>query len=187
MKNNKKRFTLGLCLVLIVAFTVGGTMSYLISKPDKVENTFTKVEVTPEIEEEFDKEVKKNVKVTNIGDIDVYVRADIIITWKSEDGKQVLPAKSGDYSLIMNNLGEGKTWFEKDGIYYYKDKVAPNASTNNLIDECKPIKDPPKDGYTLSVEILAQAVQATPVQVVQELWSNVKVDTTGTLVPVGKN
>ena len=166
MKNNKKKFTLGICLALIAAFAIGGTVAYLSAKTDKVENTFIPVEVNPEIDEKVENNVKTYAKVNNNSNTDVYIRADVIITWKNTQTNEVLPVKDTDYSIEWNNTD----WFSKDGILYHKAKVSENGSTANIFTNCKPIADPPKEGYTLNVEILAQAVQATPDTAVTDLW-----------------
>ena len=180
MKNNKKRFTLGICLALIAAFAIGGTVAYLSAKTGTVKNDFTPVTITPEIDEKVENNVKTYAKVNNKSNTDVYIRADVIITWKNTTTQEVLPVKDTDYSIKWNETD----WFNEGGILYHKAKVSENGSTANIFTDCKPIVNPPKDGYTLNVEILAQAVQATPAQAVQELWSDVKVDSTGALVPV---
>ena len=63
--------------------------------------------------------------------------------------------KASDYALAT---GDG--WTKDGDFYYYNAKVPAGTSTGNLITSCSPKVKGPADGYTLHVEILAQAVQA---------------------------
>jgi hypothetical protein len=47
----------------------------------------------------------------------------------------------------------------------------PNTQTAVLINSCTTLQS--LDGYTLSVEILAQAIQAEPAQAVADAWGTV--------------
>lgn len=129
------------------------------------------------------------VEVGNTG-YPVYVRAAIIITWKkdveeSDDSGNVTttsgvvyfdePSEAsaidhvdpdtgttsteyvGDYVLLLNL--EDWDWNSDDGYYYYKKRVESSGRTSNLINLCYPLENGP-DGYTLSVEIIAQTIQA---------------------------
>ena len=57
--------------------------------------------------------------------------------------------------------------------YYYKKPVAPDAETSKLIDSLRQIAGvtgPENGTYKLSVDILADAVQADPPEAVAESW-----------------
>ena len=74
-------------------------------------------------------------------------------------------------------------WFEKDGYYYAKAPVAPKGNTPVLIEKCTEVAANAPDGYTLSLEILADAIQSTPTRAVEQAWG-VTVDTDGLLKEV---
>ncbi len=79
------------------------------------------------------------------------------------------PVLNTDYSMDTN-LNNG--WvLGADGYYYYTNKVAPGANTSVLINECKLLAgaDVP-EGYTLMVNIIPSAIQASPDYVVGDLW-----------------
>ena len=151
--------------VLILTAAVGGTLAYLSTNSGPVENTFTPSKVNIEIEEDFDPgdTIKKNVQITNTGDTDAYVRAMVLINWKKGDNVQ--PAKETDYKLK-----ESSSDWVKNGEFYYYTKVLPvGKTTTNLIDSIEVVGTAP-DGYTLSVEILASAVQSVPDTAVKDAW-----------------
>lgn len=179
----KNTILLSVCaIVLLLAGLITGIFARYIKNSGKVTNTFTPApSVTPTVVEEFepDKTEKKNVKF-QIGDTGypVYVRAAIVITWKDADGtvyfsKPVEAVKSpdgdpsseegdsyeGDYLLDLNLSATG--WVKgTDGYYYYQTPVPSGGETGYLINSCKQVNLNQPDGYTLSVEIIVQTVQA---------------------------
>ena len=120
-KISKKTIVLLTALLLIFTVTAGSTLAYLVTKTNSVVNTFQPSVMQGSIEEEFNNVTKSDVKVTNTGDVDAYVRAAIIINWVDDEGKVVTePVASGDYEIDLNE-GTGKDWIQlSDGYYYYK-------------------------------------------------------------------
>ena len=157
MKRMKKKSLLLVAgIVLMLTIAIGGTIAYIVANTEPVVNTFTPGEVPITIEESFNGTTKSNVTVANTGNVPAYIRAKIIVTWKDKDGNvSGTPVKSSDYSM---SIGSGWTE-ESDGFYYYKDKVGAQESTTNLIESCTRIGNPPED-YDLSVEIIAESIQA---------------------------
>lgn len=163
-------------LAVIAMGVVGGTVAYLVTKTGSVVNTFEPGKVSCEIEETFDPPYteKKDVKVKNTGNTDAYIRAAIIVTWKSgNDIVATVPENGTDYRII--GLEPNAKWTKVGDYYYYNEKVSPGEKTSNLFDSCEVLND---KGYTLSVEILADAIQAEPISVVQDNW-NVTVGSDG--------
>ena len=179
-KNNKS-FLLLASLALIVTAVIGTTMAYLVSDTPTVTNTFTPARVDSYVDERFNGTTKENVKIKNTGDIEAYIRAKVVITWQN-DQKQISaeqPKLGEDYQIldtygkVTNILPANSGWVPYGDFYYWTSKVAPQASTGNLIDSIKQIAK--KDGYNLHVEILAEAIQAEPINAVKDAW---KVDPT---------
>lgn len=144
--------------IVVTATTVGA--SYL-KNSGELKNTFKPADsVVPEIIETFEDSVKKDVYFkVGITDYPVYVRAAIVITWQNEAGVVYFsdPINNSDYTIDLN-LTE---WdLRSDGFYYFKNAVKSGGKTSNLINLCKQISAAPVDGYTLSVEIIVQTVQA---------------------------
>ena len=173
----RKSFLVLFSLALILLFAVGGTLAYIVTSTNDVKNTFEPAQVACEVEEQFDGTIKSDVKIRNTGDIDAYIRAAVIITWKDSDGNisAVAPVAGTDYNIIYQ-LGD---WIKgSDGYYYFKNPVAAGAVTGTaLIDSCELLEscNRPGDNYDLSVEILADAIQSTPDNAVEESWKAVHV------------
>ena len=166
----KKPLAALVALVLILGAVVGGTLAYLAAHTDAIVNTFTAAKVTTEIEETFAGSVKSNVSMKNTGDVEAYIRAAYVVTWKDATGKEVYPTQpveGTDYSIALN-LSEG--WVQYGGYYYYTEPVAPDASTGVLITSCAPVAGRAPEGYFLSVDVLASAIQSVPAEAVGQAW-----------------
>ena len=155
-----------LCLCLIVG-TVGGVYAYLTAKTEPVSNEFIPAAVSCSVEEEFTDGVKSNVKIRNTGNIDSYIRATVIATFVSDDGKvlAIAPQEGTDYTVAWGTDG----WVKgADGYWYHTKSVKPNDTTATLIHSAQMVSAP--SGYRLHIQILAAAVQSAPDNVVQEAW-----------------
>lgn len=175
LRRPKRLATLLVSLVLVLGVAVGGTVAFLSTRTDSKENTFTPSKVTCEVTETFNKNVKSNVAVRNTGDTTAFIRAAINVTWMSNKDaadqtvSSKVPVKNTDYSI---KLADNTNWIQgADGYYYYKLPVNPQDSTEVLIEECKLQNNASvPDGYHLSVEIVASAIQSAPDSVVQSMW-----------------
>lgn len=155
--------------ILIIVIALIAVMSALVAakyikNAGDLVNKFSPADsVPPEIIEKFEESgntVKEDVyfKIDDKAEYPVYVRAAIVITWQNEKGTVYFSKpETADYTLVLNT-----TYWEKksDGFYYYSEPVESGGETPILIDECKQINPAPAEGYTLSVEIIAQTVQA---------------------------
>ena len=167
---NSKTVVLLVAIAVLLTVTVGGTVAYLAASTSPVVNVFTPGSVGGGIEETLEGQVKKNVTVTNTGTADAYIRAKIVVTWQNSNGDvyPVMPTAGTDYTI---DYGTEKGWTQgTDGFWYYSGKVGAGASTGNLIDTCSPVDGKAPSGYTLHVEILAQAIQAEPDEAVKSAW-----------------
>ena len=153
-----------LIAVAIIAVITASVYAAFFKSSGAVKNTFAPaVSKIPDIQEAFDGNVKKDVKIA-VGETQypVYVRAALVFNWQDKDDTNEVvyfsqPVEGEDYTLTVN---DAKWKLKDDGFYYYSDPVASKGETEALIFECKPIKDAPDADYTLSVKILAQTVQA---------------------------
>ena len=184
---NKKVILLAVSLMLILSAAIGGTVAYLIDQTGSITNTFTPAKVTPEVTEDFTNNVKKDVKITNKGAIPAYIRVKVVVTWKDKDDNVygAAPKAGTDYTWTMP---ENSKWFSKGGFYYYSEPVAAEGTTDVLFTDCK-LKDDVKapDGYSLSVDIHAQAIQAEPTTAVTSAWKVVTVGSDGKLTAKNGN
>ena len=150
------------CLIatlLAGVLAIGGTVAWVFDGTDEVINTFESSEVTCAVVEDLDGAQKKDVKVKNTGDVDGYVRAAIVVNWVDENGNVlgVEPVREIDYKMVFSEDG----WIESvDGFWYWAEPVGPGESTGALIESCMRMRNAPEEGYCLSVEILASAIQA---------------------------
>lgn len=190
----KKRLTILLVsLSLILVVGVGVTLAYVFASTGNVVNTFTPSHVSCAVVEDQKTDdaptgqvsvnTKSNVKIKNTGDTEAYIRVAVIFTLKNATTGNVLaisPDKLNTcYSIDWSDYfdGSNKTWvkLESDGFYYYKKPVQPGYLTDPLISSCTPIPENIPEGYVLSVEIVASAIQSTPTNVVGDNWSNSQV------------
>lgn len=175
LRRPKRLATLLVSLLLVLGVAVGGTVAFLSTRTDRKVNTFTPSKVTCEVMETFNNNVKSNVAVQNTGDTTAFIRAAINVTWMSNKDaadqtvSSKVPVKNTDYSI---KLADNTNWIQgADGYYYYKLPVDPQVSTGVLIEECKLLENASvPDGYHLSVEIVASAIQSAPDSVVQSMW-----------------
>lgn len=165
----KKPLAALVALVLIIGAVVGGTLAYLAARTDAIVNTFNPAKVDIRIDENFDGSTKKDVKIKNNGDTEVYIRATYVVTWKdaAENVYPEQPQPGVDYTISLNPKQD---WFCYKGYYYYTAPVAPLASTGVLIDLCTPVAGRAPEGYTLSVNVLASAIQSVPAEAVGQAW-----------------
>lgn len=182
-------------LAVLLTATVGSTAAWLVSKPAAVENNFVPGKVACKVLEDFGKGngtyVKSNVRVKNTGNTDAYIRVLLVFTWKDDKGNifSNKPQEGKDYQIVMDDLTDWIMQKSDEGVYfYYKKRVAPEEETRNLIESLYQIADvtgPENGKYKLSVDILADAVQADPPQAVEESWGvdvengEIKIETQG--------
>ena len=156
-----------MAILMLIGVVAGSTVAYLIDTTGDVANTFEYAKVSCEITENFDKATKSNVQVKNTGTTDAYIRATYVVNWLDSAGNIVASAPDGySYNLAVN---PNSKWKESGGYYYYPDPVAPNGSTEGSLLNCT-VAYPENPEYTLSVEILATAVQSQPASAVTDAW-----------------
>ena len=168
-----RRAPLALIVALVGILAVGGTAAWLATSTNEVKNTFEPTEVTCAVSETFENNVKSNVKVTNTGDVDAYVRAAVVINWVDAEGKVVAQVPEEYGYALTGSLPASSKWVKgADGFYYYAEAVAPGASTvENLIDSIAPtFEGTGEQTCFLSVDILAGAIQAEPDAAFNESW-----------------
>ncbi len=183
----KKRLILLLVsLSLILAAGVGVTLALIIDQSGDVENVFEPSRVSCAVVEDqktndaptgqVNVKTKSNVKIKNTGDTDAYIRAAIIVTWKSADGtvwaSTPVLGNGNDYTIDL-----GSDWTEAGGYYYYNSSVAPGDTTTNLIDSATQHRTFTADDgntYYISIEIVASAIQSSLADTAQGAWAAAK-------------
>lgn len=152
-------------VMLIFATAVGATLAYLTDSTDIIPNEFKPAQVTSKVEETFQDGVKSDVKIRNTGDVSAFIRAEVLVTWKAEDGSVLVgvPEEGTDYEITYGT----DNWFSKDGYFYYKEELAKDGLTNALILEAKAYNkktDTNGTDYFVSIDILSSAIQSEGVR-----------------------
>ena len=163
-----KTAALFIAIVMLIGAVVGTTVAFLITNTDPVENTFEYARVSCEVTESFDQTTKSNVQVKNTGTTDAYIRATYVVNWLDKSGNIAASVPAG-YSYSLTENPDGKWTKGADGYFYYLSPVAPNASTLGSLLTCT-VSYPDNPEYTLSVEILATAIQSVPADAVKAAW-----------------
>lgn len=165
----RKSFVLLASVALLVLGAIGGTVAYLVDGTEATVNTFNYGTVSCVVNETFNGSTKSDVTIQNTGNTDAYIRAQVVVTWQDASGNVYgasQPVAGTDYSIEY-----GSGWKQHtDAYYYYPSAVPVGASTGVLITSCTPVAGQAPEGYTLSVEILADAVQSSPANAVTEAW-----------------
>jgi hypothetical protein len=166
LKTTSKKLIVTLaCVLLTVLVGVGATLAYLFAQTPPLENTFTPVFLTCETQGN----VKTGASVKNTGELDGYIRVSVVCSWVSESGNTVHANKAvegTDYTATWNTTA----WIKgADGFYYYVSPVKAGETTEVLVSGFTRISQPPQ-GYTLTVQINATAIQAEPAEAVTSAW-----------------
>lgn len=166
---NKTFFTL-LAIIMAIGAAVGTTVAFLVDQTNEVKNTFEYAKVSCEVEEDFKNGMKSNVRIKNTGTTDAFIRATYVVNWLDSKGN-IVPSVPDGYSYALTTNPDNK-WIEpaeRDGYFYYLTPVAPGASTPGSLLNCT-VTYPANPEYTLSVEILATAIQSSPASAALEAW-----------------
>ncbi len=156
-----------LALILVVGAAAGGTVAWLTQTTQTENNNFSYGTVSCAIKENFDGTTKSDVTVTNTGNTPAYIRAACIVNWVDAQGN-IAANVPADYTYSLSIPGAGWT-AGSDGYYYYNGVVDANGTTEGSLLTCT--SSHPEGGeYTLSVKVIASAVQATPSTAVNEAW-----------------
>ena len=180
-RRSKKTVMLFLSLLLVATMVVGGTLAYLFTNTEPVENIFTPSYVSCSVTEEFNGTTKRNVNVTNTGNIDAYIRVTLVTYRVNEDGQHI----GGTAAIPTFTPGAG--WVKYGEYYYYTLPVAASGTPNSpLIDETG-IKltgsYDDADGGKQVIEVMAEAIQSVPDTAVKDAWgTGFSIDANGKLI-----
>lgn len=164
-----------IAVVMLIGAVVGSTVAFLVTKTAPVENKFTYASVSCAVSETFNGATKENVQIKNTGTTDAYIRATYVVNWLNKDGS-IAPVPQGTtpdgYTLSISENPDNAWTKGTDGYFYYLKPVAPGEFTKDGSLVYCSVVYPENAEYTLSVEILATAVQSTPANAVREAWPN---------------
>ena len=132
------------CIALILCLSIGGTLAYIAANSGTVSNEFVPGQVSCQVIRSGN-----TISVKNTSNIPAYLRATYAVNWMDSSGN-VSGTKPTQTVTIDNN------WSQSGGFYYDGQIVASGASVTF-------IQNAPTgsiDGYTLAVEVVAEAIQA---------------------------
>ena len=178
-KLSKKAIAVIVSVLILISVSVGATVAYLIAKTPSIENSLQTATVSCAVQGDTSAELKSNITIKNTGNTDAYLRAKILVVWKSDNGvvSANMPVAGTDYTLTV---GSTNWLLGSDGYYYYRSSVAPDSISETLISSTALLSERP-EGYSLSVQIYASAIQSTPKSAVAQVW-NARVGTDGNLI-----
>lgn len=169
MKYRKKFLIFLFCTLFVAISLVCAVFAYMFKQTNTVQMPLEPARVTCAVDETFDGTNKTKIAVKNTGNIDAYLRVRLVSYWVNEDG-EIMPEES---QMPAYKVSSG--WIKLgDHTYYYKDPIAPNAQTPNLllVEEGKsPMQlTTSPDGYQQVVVVFAEAIQANPHDAIKEAW-----------------
>lgn len=156
-----------LSLLLLTVFAVGGTVAYLVTRTTPVQNTFTPATVSCEVTEDFNGITKSNVNVQNTGDTYAYIRVKLVSYRVNASGQHI------GGTATVPGFTPGANWVQNGGYYYYTKPVSAGESpADPLIGNSgitlKTYDD--ADGGKQVIEVMAEAIQSSPANAVQQSW-----------------
>ena len=169
-KKFRRVFTLTVAIVLVLVATVGSTFAFIVTRTEGVKNVFDPVTIKCSVVDDY--------SVENNGEYSSYIRAYFVVNWVENGTENVYgqkPISGTDYTINVkatdNATDSGKWDKGSDGFYYYTSPVAAGAATAALIDEFLLEDDvSAPSGYTLQVQMIAEAIQSKPIESVKNSW-----------------
>ena len=148
-----------IAVLLLITTAVGSTAAFLVTKTGPVVEDFAYAQVSCQVTDAL--------AVQNTGTAQAYIRASYAVNWLDGEGNIAAAAPEG-YSCDLVENPQG-AWVEGgDGYFYYPDPVDPGGETPSLL-TCSVLR-PENPEYTLSVEVVAEAIQSDPAEAAEEAW-----------------
>ena len=146
-----------IAVLLLIGTAVGSTAAFLVTKTEPVVEAFAYAQVSCQVTD--------TMGVKNTGTAQAYIRASYAVNWRDGEGKIAAAAPEG-YSC---DLEKSLQWEEGgDGYFYYSAPVDPGGEAPSLL-TCS-VLCPENPEYTLSVEVVAEAIQSNPAEAAEDAW-----------------
>ena len=147
-----------IAVLLLITTAVGSTAAFLVTKTEPVEEDFAYAQVSCQVTDAL--------AVQNTGTAPAYIRASYAVNWLDVNGNIVAAVPEGYSCDPVENQDD---WTEGgDGYFYYSYPVDPGSETPSLL-TCS-VSRPEDPEYTLSVEVVAEAIQSDPAEAAEEAW-----------------
>lgn len=157
--NKRKAIALTLIAVVAVSAVIGGVVAYMF-KQAKQAQSVTAATVSCEVIQSDD-----SIALKNTGAVTAYLRLRLVTYW--------VDRSSGDrvykQSESLDDISYDENYWVKDGdTFYYKSPVATKGVTENLLTSSITLKT--EGDYTQVIEVVAEAIQASPGTAVTSAW-----------------
>lgn len=150
-----------IAVLLLIGTAVGSTAAFLVTKTEPVVEDFAYAQVSCQVIRSGN-----TLGVQNTGTAQAYIRASYAVNWR--DGEGIIAAVTPDgYSCDLDeNQG---AWVDGgDGYFYCLTPVDPGGETPSLL-TCS-VSYPEDPACTLSVEVVAEAIQSNPAEAAEDAW-----------------
>ena len=150
-----------IAVLLLISTAVGSTAAFLVTKTEPVEENFAYAQVSCQVTQSGNA-----LGVQNTGTAQAYIRASYAVNWLDVDGNIAAAVPEGYSCDPVENQDD---WTEGwDGYFYCSAPVDPGDETPSLL-TCSP-SYPEDPAYTLSVEVVAEAIQSNPAEAAEDAW-----------------
>ena len=147
-----------IAVLLLISTAVGSTAAFLVTKTGPVVEDFVYAQVSCQVTD--------TMGVKNTGTAQAYIRASYAVNWRLDGEESIAAVTPEGYSY---DLEKGIQWEEGgDGYFYYPAPVDPGGETPSLLTCSVSYPEDPK--YTLSVEVVAEAIQSNPAEAAEDAW-----------------
>ena len=151
-----------IAVLLLITTAVGSTAAFLVTKTGPVEEFFAYAQVSCQVTRSG-----SALAVQNTGTAQAYIRASYAVNWLDGDENIVAVVPEGYSCGLVEDPQDA--WVEGgDGYFYYSYPVDPGSETPSLL-TCNP-SYPENPEYTLSVEVVAEAIQSNPAEAAEDAW-----------------
>lgn len=183
-RNIFKKFIPFISLFLIAGALLLAAAHYSIAylawtNEEPIVNLFVRARPDIEIEEDFG-EIKENVAVKNVGNIDIYVRVVLRPEWQicsiPVEGEDAVCETAGitPEAIVIDPVPNG--WIKLGDKYYYTTPLPKGETTSLLVGSGgivapnKPTNAPEGYEYVYRVDVLSSSIQAEPETAVETAW-----------------
>lgn len=147
-----------IAVLLLITTAVGSTAAFLVTKTEPVVEDFAYAQVSCQVTDAL--------AVQNTGTAQAYIRASYAVNWRLDGEESIAAAVPEGYSC---DPVENPQWEKgEDGYFYYPYPVDPGSETPSLL-TCSVLR-PENPEYTLSVEVVAEAIQSNPAGAAEDAW-----------------
>lgn len=151
-----------IAVLLLITTAVGSTAAFLVTKTGPVVEDFAYAQVSCRVTQSGNA-----LAVQNTGTAQAYIRASYAVNWLDVNGNIVAAVPEG-YSCDPVEDPQGAWVDGGDGYFYYPYPVDPGGETPSLL-TCS-VSRPEDPEYTLSVEVVAEAIQSDPAEAAADAW-----------------